>query len=71
LTDKNSLGHQVAEDTARARRGVGPDILVSTYGTKPPKAAVFNQGISDRAGAQEAQDAQRRVKPSQYYRNRR
>jgi hypothetical protein len=43
-----------------------PDILVDTYGNKPPRAAEFGKGISDRAGAQEAQDARRAVRPGNY-----
>jgi hypothetical protein len=63
-----SLGDAVAADTVASRRGVKPQILVDVYGKTPPKAAVFGQGISDRAGAQQAQDARRNAVPGQYER---
>jgi hypothetical protein len=40
-----------------------PDILVSTYGNRPPKAAEFGKGVSDVAGVTEATDARRNVPP--------
>lgn len=66
---KSSFGKQVAEDTDRAGKGILPPILVNTYGTEPPQAAVFNRGVSDREGCQEAQDKMRNVQPGDYYRS--
>jgi hypothetical protein len=43
-----------------------PDALVDTYGSKPPRAAEFGKGISDRACAQEAQDARRNATAGGY-----
>ncbi len=40
-----------------------PTILCDTYGTRPPRGAVFDKGFSDTAGAHEAQDARRNQKP--------
>jgi hypothetical protein len=61
---------QINEDTARAGQGVKPDVLVNVYGNKPPRAAEFGKGVSDRAGAQEAQDARRNARPGEYDRKR-
>lgn len=43
-----------------------PEILIDTYGNKAPDVAKFGKGISDRAGAQEAQDARRNSRPGDY-----
>jgi len=56
----------ITRDTEAASRGTMPDVLVDTYGNKPPKAADFRGGISDRAGAQEAQDLRRTTPPGSY-----
>jgi hypothetical protein len=40
-----------------------PPILTDVYGSRPPKAAQFGVGISDRRGAQEAADARRAQRP--------
>jgi hypothetical protein len=61
-----SLGDAVARDTAAARRGVNPAVLVDVYGSKPPRAAEFGKGVSDRAGAAAAADARRNAKPGDY-----
>jgi len=66
---KNSLGEKAASDTTKARQGVTPQILTNVYGTNPPRAAAFNKGISDRAGAQAAQDAMRNAKAGDYHRS--
>jgi hypothetical protein len=63
---KSSLGDAVARDNEAASRGVRPQVLTDTYGTQPPRGAVFDQGFSDRAGAQQAQDARRNAKPGDY-----
>jgi hypothetical protein len=61
---KNKNGYeQVVDDTAAARRGVSPGILVNTYGTRAPAAAKFGVGTSTREGAKEAADAQRAQRP--------
>ena len=57
---------QIDKDTAAANRGKAPDILVDTYGTKAPDAAKFGVGATDRAGAQQAQDARRNATPGEY-----
>jgi hypothetical protein len=41
---------QIGEDHEAAKRGEMPDILTNVYGDKPPKASVFDGGVSDRAG---------------------
>jgi hypothetical protein len=61
-----SLGDAVARDNEAAHRGVTPAILVDVYGKTPPKAAVFGQGISDRAGSEQATQARRDHKPGLY-----
>jgi len=49
----------ITNDTERAKAGILPDILVSTYGNKNvPDAARFDKGT--RQGAQEAQHGPRR-----------
>jgi hypothetical protein len=60
------LGQQIAADTAAAKRGQMPTVLVDVYGRNSPKAARFGQGISDRAGAAAAADARRASKPGDY-----
>ncbi len=59
---------QINKDTAAANRGVMPDVLVDVYGpsSKAPAAARANGGVSDQAGAQQAQDARRSAAPGQY-----
>jgi hypothetical protein len=57
---------EIEKDTAAAKHGVIPPVLTDTYGSRPPQAAVFDQGVSDRAGAQEAQDARRNARPGNY-----
>ncbi len=59
---------QINRDTEAARRGEKPPILTNVYGSKPPKAAQAfgGNGVSDRAGAQEAQDARRAARPGSY-----
>jgi hypothetical protein len=61
-----SLGDAVARDTAAALRGQKPAILTDVFGSRPPRAAEFGRGVSDRAGAQEACDARRNAKPGEY-----
>jgi hypothetical protein len=43
-----------------------PDVLVSTYGNRPPRAAEYGKGVSDIAGVEEATNARRNVKPGVY-----
>jgi hypothetical protein len=62
----NKSYKDIVADTAGAKRGVVPDHLVDTYGDRPPRAAEFRKGISDQAGAQEAQNARREVVPAAY-----
>ena len=57
---------EIAADTAAANRGVMPDVLVDTYGSKPPAAARANGGVSDQVGAQAAVDARRNAVPGTY-----
>lgn len=57
---------QIAEDTAAANRGEKPAVLTDVYGAHPPAAARHDGGVSDQAGAQQAQDARRQVKPGSY-----
>lgn len=71
MTNKSAarpIGEEIEQDTRRANRGVMPTILTDVYGTTPPRAAEFGKGISDQAGAREAAEKQRGVKPGQYYR---
>ncbi len=51
------------EIAADSKAGVAPQILTDVYGNRPPKAAEFGKGVSDQAGAQQAQDARRSVPP--------
>jgi hypothetical protein len=43
-----------------------PDVLVSTYGNKPPRAAEYGKGVSDVAGVEEATAARRNARPGEY-----
>ena len=56
----------ILEDTARSKESVRPDILTNVYGNLPPKASVFDGGVSDRAGVEEATAARREVLPGAY-----
>lgn len=47
------------------------NVLVDAYGDRAPAVARFGKGISDRAGAQEAQDARRNLRPGDYDHQRR
>jgi hypothetical protein len=40
-----------------------PDVHVSVYGTKPPRAAEFAEGARDLAEIKEATEAQRNQRP--------
>jgi hypothetical protein len=57
---------EINKDTENARRGIKPDVLTDTYGPRPPAGAVFDKGFSDRAGASEAQNARRHLRPGDY-----
>jgi hypothetical protein len=56
----------INRDTEAANRGVKPAILTDVYGSNPPAAAEFGKGVSDQAGAQQAQDARRTATPGDY-----
>lgn len=59
----NKPYRDIAADSAAANRG---NIPVDVYGNKAPVAAKFGVGATDRAGAQQAQDARREVPPGVY-----
>lgn len=58
----------IIADTKAAERGIVPPALVDVYGpsSKAPDAAKFGVGATDRAGAQQAQDARRDAVPGQF-----
>lgn len=76
MTDghKSSLGNQVARDTARAGKGISPDINVDTYGgpsgrNPAPKAAQFGKGAQSLAEIKDATRARVDQRPGDFYRN--
>jgi hypothetical protein len=62
-----SAYEQIVKDTDRARLGQKPDVLTDVYGARPPAAARHDGGVSDQAGAQQAQDARRNARPGDYH----
>ncbi len=54
---------QINRDTEASKRGIAATILVNTYGSRPPAAAVFDRGTSTVEGAREATDARRSQRP--------
>jgi hypothetical protein len=59
---------EARQTEAERRAAPPPAILVDVYGSNPPKAAEAfgGNGVSDRAGCQEAADMRRQVAPGQY-----
>ena len=69
---KNSLGDQVAEDTARAREGIMPPILTDVYGaglgfSTVPAAARAGVGARTVAEIRDATQARLDQRPGDYH----